>query len=154
MAITIKEEAQYISFYKKNNRLYQILIADLDRPYLSGKYTVSYHVRIVSFCVWRDMDCLYRLGKIIQTKFPQTIQTINWPMTYFNAEYDDYISKLATFKFSLGAIPSPTDQIDRIITEVFDIGEQERLNSDINRGIVEIVKRRFAEYKIISPGTQ
>lgn len=153
MAIMIKEEAQYITFCKGNSKLYQILIADLDRPYLSGEYIVSHHVRMVSFCVWRDMNCLYQLGKIIQTKFPQAIKTINWPITYFNAEYDDYISKLATLKFSLGVIPSPTDQIDRIITEVFDIGEQERLNSDINRGIVEIVKRRLAEYKIIHPDT-
>lgn len=151
MVIKIKEEANYITFYNENYRLYQILIADLDRLHISGKYTVSYHVRMLSFCTWRDMDSLYRLGRIIQMKYPSTIKTINWLITFFNAEYEDYISKLATFKISLDVIPTPTDPIDRIITEVFDIGKQERLYNDVNREIVDVVKRRLAENKIIFP---
>ncbi len=78
---------------------------------------------------------------------------MNRLITYFNVEYEDYISKLATFKFSLGSIPFPVDQTDRIITEGFDIGEQERFNNDINREIGEIVKRRLVEYKVAYPGT-
>ncbi len=70
-------------------------------------------------------------------------------MTYFNAEYDDYISKLATFNFSLGINPAPTDYIDRIITERFDIADKESGNTEINRGIVDIVRQRMNEYGLI-----
>ncbi|MDQ0110506.1 hypothetical protein J2T02_005658 [Chitinophaga terrae (ex Kim and Jung 2007)] len=149
MAIIIIEEDQYISLYKKNKKLHQIIVTDLDRPFLSGRDVVSHHIRMVSFHVWREMQCLYQLGRIIQTKYPSTIKAINWPMTYFNAEYDDYISKLATFNFSLGINPAPTDYIDRIITERFDIADKESGNTEINRGIVYIVRQRMNEYGLI-----
>lgn len=148
MAIRLVEENQHIAFYKANERLYQIIVTDLDRSFLSGRDIVCHHVRMVSYCVWRDMQCLYRLGHIIQEKYPATIKTINWRITYFNAEYADYISKLATFNFSLGVNSTPIDYTDRIIAEIFDIGEQERLNAETNQEIVKIVNQQMNEYRL------
>lgn len=86
MKLTI--ENQEVVFYANSLVAYRAMIVDLDRIHLFGDVVLARHVVMMSLLPERDIKCLYELGRIIQSKYPASIQNINWFMTYFFVEFD------------------------------------------------------------------
>ncbi|RFM31238.1 hypothetical protein DXN04_29345 [Chitinophaga silvisoli] len=90
MRLTI--ENQEVVLYIDESVAYGVMVVDLDSVYSLGDMPLARHIIMICLLSGRDIDFLYRLGKIIQSKFPASILSIDWLMTYYFVEFEDYIS--------------------------------------------------------------
>lgn len=155
MAIQVKEANQRIVISKGSHILHSALIVDLDRIHLyRERYPLSYHIIQAGLHPQKEIISLYQLGKIIQMKFPESIDTIDWKTTYFYVEYEDYIDKLASIEMSFNDTADSFDYIDKLIHERFDLWEDQRHYDEIVNSIMGLIKCRLREFEIQTPNTR
>lgn len=152
MRLTI-ENQEVVLYVDKSSVAYRAMIVDLDRIHLLGNVYLARHVIMMCLLPQKDATCLYRLGQIIQSRFPASIQNINWFMTYYFVEFDDYISKMLSIQHELQPSSIPIDDFDLMASKI-DMWVEEQRNPVIRKEIAAIVRHRLAEYGILDPSTR
>ncbi len=85
--ISLKEIDNHIVFIdnqEKYDEIYSIPIDDLAEVRMEDNIATSEWISQLNETIWSYPDLLYRLAKIIQTKFPNN--HINWQETFYEVE--------------------------------------------------------------------
>ena len=144
--ISLKEIDNHIVFIdnqEKYDEIYSIPIDDLAEVRMEDNIATSEWISQLNETIWSYPDLLYRLAKIIQTKFPNN--HINWQETFYEVEKKDYLEKYfdMTNEFD-NKLLSMSEEFMKLVNQ----GQQEN-TLEVNEEIDKLILENLSRYKIL-----